>query len=177
MADALGMVAVVVPPRAGVLSAAGCLAAPVSRELVRSWPSPSSNDGLPAALAALAEEARAAVGGVAGNIDIVVETALDCRYAGQSHELTVATVDDFDAEHVRRNGHLRPGAPVEVVALRARASLPSPVSVVDLPPVPGGRPTGVGPCVLAEPDCTIWVPDGWEAVEGRAGALVIRRRA
>jgi N-methylhydantoinase A/oxoprolinase/acetone carboxylase beta subunit len=152
----------------------------VSRELVRSWPSPSSTDGLTAALGALADEARAAVGvggGGVGRVDIVVETALDCRYAGQSHELTVATIDDFDAEHVRRNGHLRPGAPVEVVALRARASVPSPVSVVDLPPVPGGRPTGVGPCVLAEPDCTIWVPAGWEAVEGRAGALVVRRRA
>ena len=38
-----------------------------------------------------------------------VTTAFDCRYAGQSHELTVPSVDDFPAEHRRRNGYARPG--------------------------------------------------------------------
>ena len=40
LADALGMPAVVVPPRAGVLSAVGMLAAPRQVDLVRSWPDP-----------------------------------------------------------------------------------------------------------------------------------------
>jgi N-methylhydantoinase A/oxoprolinase/acetone carboxylase beta subunit len=170
LADALGMAAVVVPARAGVLSAAGCLAAPVARELVRSWPTPLSTDGLADALAALAGEAATAVG--LGD-DTTVSTWVDCRYAGQSHELTVASPADFHAEHRRRNGTERPGDPVEVVALRARASVPSPVAVLDLPV--GPRPGGTGPHVIAEPDCTIWVPPGWTAAVGDAGALVLRR--
>jgi N-methylhydantoinase A/oxoprolinase/acetone carboxylase beta subunit len=170
LADALGMAAVIVPPRAGVLSAAGILAAPVERELVLSWAQPSDHTGIDEAREKLAAAALAAVGGAAG---AVVGTTVDCRYAGQSHELTVASVGAFGAEHRRRNGHERPGDVVEVVALRARASVPSPVSVLDLPAPE--RETGAGPCVLAEPDCTIWVPPGWRAGLGAAGALVLRR--
>jgi N-methylhydantoinase A/oxoprolinase/acetone carboxylase beta subunit len=175
LADALDMQAVLVPPRAGVLSAAGVLAAPVARELVRSWPTPASVEGLVDALAALAADAVEAVGGdgVGGGGGAGVTTALDCRYAGQSHELTVASIDDFAATHERRNGYVRPGAAVEVVALRARASVPSGVSVTNMPEP--ARTGGVGPCVLAEPDCTIWVPEGWVAEQGEAGALVLRR--
>ena len=170
LADALGMAAVIVPPRAGVLSAAGILAAPVAREVVRTWPTPSSTEGLDRFRAALGDEAAALVGPGAA-----IETVLDCRYPGQSHELTVATVDDFHAEHLRVNGHERAGPPVEVVAVRGRATIASAVDVLDLP-LPGGRTGAPGPCVLAEPDCTVWVPAGWEAAVGRAGALVLERR-
>ena len=45
LADALGMAAVIVPARAGVLSAVGLLAAPAQRDLVRSWPTPLDHDG------------------------------------------------------------------------------------------------------------------------------------
>src|SRR5438876_2478568 len=100
IAGALGMAAVVVPPRAGVLSAVGLLCSPRQRELVRSWPVPSVHDELDRALAALAAEARAAVGAGAE-----VETAVDCRYAGQSHELTVRSIGEFADEHRSRNGY------------------------------------------------------------------------
>jgi N-methylhydantoinase A/oxoprolinase/acetone carboxylase beta subunit len=170
LADELGMAAVVVPPRAGVLSAAGILAAPVARELVRTWPAPSTHDGLAEARARLGSEVAALVGAGAA-----VDTLVDCRYPGQSHELTVPEVAAFAAEHRRVNGHERPGSPVDVVALRARASWPSSVSVLDLP-VPGGRSGAVGPAVIAEPDCTIWLAEGWSAMVGEAGALVLRRQ-
>ena len=53
------MAAVIVPPRAGVLSAVGLLCAPRQRDLVRSWPTrPRSRDGLDAALAELAAARR-----------------------------------------------------------------------------------------------------------------------
>ena len=39
------------------------------------------------------------------------------------------------------------------------------------------RAGAVGPTVVAEPDCTIWVPAGWVAEPGAAGALVLRRTA
>jgi 5-oxoprolinase (ATP-hydrolysing) len=104
-----------------------------------------------------------------------VETLFDCRYAGQGHELSVATIEGFGAEHQRRNGFARPDAPVEVVALRASARLPSPVQLADLPD-PGGRSgVVVGPAVIAEADCTIWVADGWKASVGGGGAWVLTR--
>jgi N-methylhydantoinase A/oxoprolinase/acetone carboxylase beta subunit len=209
LADALGMPAVVVPPRAGVLSAAGLLAAPRQVDLVKSWGDPRDHSGAVAAMAELAEAAvaqlrpavaqlRPAVAdlrpadpgrstnrcgddglysgqGSGTEAGVEVETLFDCRYAGQGHELSVATIEGFGAEHQRRNGFARPDAPVEVVALRASARLPSPVQLADLPD-PGGRSgVVVGPAVIAEADCTIWVADGWKASVGGGGAWVLTR--
>src|SRR5687767_12019492 len=89
LADALGMPAVIVPPRAGVLSAVGLLCSPLQRDVVRSWPAPLERTGLDAALAELAAEAAALVAG--DGAGVTVTTSLDCRYEGQSHELSVAT--------------------------------------------------------------------------------------
>ncbi len=168
LADAVGMPTVLVPARAGVLSAQGLVCAPDQRDLVRSWPEPLDHRRLPAARLALAAEAARLVGDGAE-----VDTFVDCRYAGQSHELTVGSLDEFHAEHLRRNGTSRPGHPVEVIALRARARRASPVALADLP-APDRRPVR-GPAVVAEPDCTVWVPPGWVGGPGAAGALVLRR--
>ena len=168
LADAIGMDVVIVPPRAGVLSAVGLLCAPVQRDFVRSWPTPIDHDGMEDAHIALAITASAAVGGGA-----TVDLGLDCRYEGQSHELTVANLEDFEDEHRRRNGYARPGAPIEVVALRARATALAPLDITDLPAP--AREAVVGPAVVAEPDCTVWVPDGWRADVGEVGAWILRR--
>jgi N-methylhydantoinase A/oxoprolinase/acetone carboxylase beta subunit len=139
---------------------------------VASWPVPGDHTGIDTALAGLAGAAVAQAGE-----DAEVITSLDCRYTGQSHELRVPTVADFDAEHERRNGYGRPGTPVEVIALRATATVASPVSAPDLP-LSASRAAGgatAGPAVVAEPDCTIWIPEGWEATPGQAGALLLRR--
>jgi N-methylhydantoinase A/oxoprolinase/acetone carboxylase beta subunit len=122
------------------------------------------------ALHALGDEARATVG---GGDDVEVSHALDCRYRGQSHELTVESVEDFPEEHRRRNGYARPEAPVEVVALRARARRPAALEPVDLPAPE--RERVVGPAVAVEVDCTVWVAEGWIAEPGPAGAWVITR--
>lgn len=184
LADALGMSAVVVPSRAGVLSAVGLLTAPRRRDLVRSWPTPSDHTGLTDALHALAEEAgELASGGLdpSGHrhdgSHTEVETSLDCRYAGQSHELTVPDVDAFHAEHARRNGYARLEQSVEVVALRATVRRAASVDL-DRLPLPDGPPrrSTYGPAVLAEADCTVWVPEGWVARAGAAGAWVLRRQ-
>jgi len=166
LADALGMPAVLVPARAGVFSAVGLLAAPEQIDLVRTWATPLDHEGLDAARDALAAEAVAALDGE-------TSTFLDGRYAGQSHELTVDSVAAFHQLHARRNGYARPADPVEVVAIRARATVASPIAVNDLP-TPDRRPV-TGPAVIAEPDCTTWVPAGWRAESGRAGALLLRR--
>ncbi len=172
LAEALGMAAVVVPARAGVFSAVGLLAAPRQHDVVRTWPSPGDHRGLDAARLTLAEQAGRALRGI--HVDSsAATTALDCRYRGQSHELTVSSVEAFHDEHRRRNGFARPDEPVEVVALRARATIASPIDPADLP-VTDRRPV-VGPAVVAEPDCTIWVPEGWSATPSAAGAFLLRR--
>ena len=170
LADALGMAAVVVPPRAGVLSAAGIMAAPRQVELVRSWPMPADHAGASRAVGELGARAVSRLGDGA-----LVETFMDCRYAGQSHELTVARVSDFESEHHRRNGFIRAGSPIEVVALRAVSRVESPVWLSDLPR-PGNRRGPVkGPSVISEADCSVWVPAGWSAAVDQGGAWILTR--
>jgi N-methylhydantoinase A/oxoprolinase/acetone carboxylase beta subunit len=170
LADSLGIETVLVPARAGVLSAVGILTAPARRDVVRSWPTPNDHGGLDDALEELGDVARELVGPGAA-----VTTSVDCRYEGQSHEITVPEVDSFAAEHTRRNGYARPGAPVEVVAIRATASEPAAVAIEDLPVVERIAAPVVGPNAISEADCTIWVADGWTASPGVGGALILRR--
>jgi N-methylhydantoinase A/oxoprolinase/acetone carboxylase beta subunit len=167
LAEALGMPAVVVPPRAGVLSAVGLLGAPRQVDLVRSWPDPADHAGAQAAAMALGREAAATAGAS-------VEAALDCRYVGQSHELTVALVAAFGAEHARRYGFEMVDAPVEVVALRATARWPSPFDPGSLA-VPERSGPVFGPGAVAEPDCTVWVAPGWRADAHPSGSWVMTR--
>ncbi len=175
LADRLGMPAVIVPPRAGVLSAVGVLAAPVQHDLSRTWLTPADHDGLEAALAELGSEAADALVADAGGsrADIEVVLSLDARYAGQSHELRVARVDDFPEAHKRQNGYDRPGHPVEVITLRASARRPSALDPARLRS--RKRPPMQGPAVVVEDDTTIWVPPGWKGEPGPAGTLIMTR--
>jgi N-methylhydantoinase A/oxoprolinase/acetone carboxylase beta subunit len=170
------MAAVVVPPRAGVLSAVGMLAAPVQHDRVQTWATPGDHEGLERALVALGQEAVDALvadaGGSSGDVEVVL--AVDARYAGQSHELRVPAVAEFPEAHRRRNGYDRPDHPIEVVALRASARRASPLDPTRLK---GGRkrPPMDGPAVVVEDDTTIWVPEGWRGEPGPAGTLVLTR--
>ena len=201
LADALEMEAVIVPARAGVLSAVGILGAPLQVDLVRSMAEPLDRAAALAAADELQQEANSwavrnlgdrtgsfgftstggefvpdpGVPGAGEAVTWLTTTRFDCRYAGQSHELSVPHPSKFHAEHHRRNGYARRGHPIEVVAVRARAALPSPVTPADLPTPE--RSGAVGPAVIAEPDCTIWVPEGWVAEPGAGGALVLHRTA
>ena len=176
LAEALGMSAVVVPPRAGALSAVGILGGPRQHDIVKSWPTPDNHDGLEAAARELAHSARQALAGGSegggGGVEVVV--SYDCRYAGQSHELTVSAPSEFHEVHRLRNGYAREEDPIEVVALRVRASRSSPVALSDLPAL--GRQAVEGPAVIAEEDSGTWIPPGWSAEIGEAGAWVIRRK-
>jgi N-methylhydantoinase A/oxoprolinase/acetone carboxylase beta subunit len=135
--------------------------------MVRSWPDPADHRGAAAAAAQLA--AGAGHGAEAAELEV----SFDCRYAGQSHELTVRSVAGFAAEHARRNGFTLDAA-VEVVALRASARWPSPVDIRALPrPDRTGRVSG--PAVIAEADCTVWVAPGWRAAAHPAGSWLLTR--
>lgn len=164
LARRLGMAGVVIAPHAGVFSALGLLLAPPRRDASRTV---LLTDGsrLDASVAEVAAAAAAALPGAR------IETVVDVRYVGQSHETVVpyevgegweTLGERFHAAHAERNGFSRPGDPVEVVTVRAAA--------VGAPPLRWGD--------LAE-----HVPDGPDSVgerevlvPGGPVAAVVRRR-
>ncbi|ADB62430.1 5-oxoprolinase (ATP-hydrolyzing) [Haloterrigena turkmenica DSM 5511] len=132
LADSLEVDRVVVPRPGGVLSAFGLLAADESYDAVRTVGA-DLNEADPANLEAVYDGLVADVLADASDPDAArVERAADCRYAGQSFELTVPADEEFDAEavaerfheaHERAYGYALDEA-VEVVNLRATATVP-----------------------------------------------------
>jgi N-methylhydantoinase A len=136
IARALEITRVIVPPAPGLFSAFGLLYSEIEHHYVRTWRrrtrglDPAS---LGEALARMEAEARAqlAIEGFAGAGARITRSA-DCRYAGQSFELTVpipegppgagagaALEDAFGCEHERTYGHRADvDEPVEIVTLR-----------------------------------------------------------
>jgi N-methylhydantoinase A/oxoprolinase/acetone carboxylase beta subunit len=166
VAEQVGIATVIVPPRAGVFSAVGLLASPERREVVVSVGTRPVVD--------VAAEARARAEQLLAD-HATADVAYDLRYVGQSHELTVDSVDAFPAAHEARNGYRRDDAPIEAIAVRARVTGPMP-NGIDALPAPSRRAVR-GPAVAAETDCTIWVPDGWTGDVGPLGALVLTMAA
>ncbi|MFQ5767363.1 MAG: hydantoinase/oxoprolinase family protein, partial [Acidobacteriota bacterium] len=129
LAEGLGMQEVVIPPDAGVFSAAGMLMAPPAKDAVQG------------VLVPLQEMPRVQREKVARRLEerlladleaegygrdrVKLERSLDLRYRGQSFELNVSEGEDPEAAfhhlHRRRFAHQRPGVPLELVAIRVRA--------------------------------------------------------
>jgi N-methylhydantoinase A len=93
---------------------------------------------------------------------MTLRAAVDVRYAGQWHELTIpaelpldpaAVAARFHAEHDRRFGHAAPGAPVEVLALRVAA-----VGRTAKPQLPRGPAAGTGDGARRG-DRPVWDPE------------------
>jgi N-methylhydantoinase A len=92
VAEKLGVARVLVPPNAGVGSAVGFLAAPISYELVKSRHMRLDNfdfAGASALLAEMAEAARALVEPGARGAPVTERRLAYMRYVGQGHEITV----------------------------------------------------------------------------------------
>ena len=155
LAEALDVPRVLIPPAPGVLAALGAASADLTAERARSVLRPLAPDDpslLAALRAALDEVAGEVLGELAREVEAVqVSRALDLRYRGQSYELTVELDRDgaldtgaahavrsrFHLLHQRRFAHHDPAAPVEVVAVRARARLAG-APVLAEPPRAGG---------------------------------------
>ncbi|MGH9124816.1 MAG: hydantoinase/oxoprolinase family protein [Acidimicrobiales bacterium] len=175
LADALGIATVVIPARAGVLSAVGLLGAERRADVVQRWNDPTDYRSAEFGLASLAWVARSQFGpeGVSASVDQL----FDCRYAGRRDVLPAVGIQAFHAEHQRRFGTTFRDTPIEVVALRASARQRSPISLADLPD-PGGRAGEIlGPAAIPEPDTTVWVGEGWQGTVGGGGAWILRRVA
>ena len=134
IARELDVGALLVPRESSIFCAAGMLLSDFKHDHVRAYKSPLAGSD-PVRLRTLFEEMSASGRdtlsreGMTGEA-VELRAALDLRYIGQWHELTVAVelpldVDAaaaaFHAEHDRLFGHASPGAPVEVLALRLGA--------------------------------------------------------
>jgi N-methylhydantoinase A/oxoprolinase/acetone carboxylase beta subunit/N-methylhydantoinase B/oxoprolinase/acetone carboxylase alpha subunit len=132
LAAELGVETAIVPPLAGLFSAAGLLFARTERHDVR-FCKVSARGGDASELDRLEAEMRAALDGD----DVVAwQRVADVRYRGQNWSVPVefpagttlaALVERFEAEHERLYGtRLEPGSPVDVRALRLVALGPEP---------------------------------------------------
>jgi N-methylhydantoinase A len=163
MARALEMTRVVVPPAPGLFSAFGLLYSEVEHHYVRTWPRRIRGlDGaeLAEAFLRLEGEARARLAAEGFTASAVrIERSADCRYQGQSFELTVPVTADlaldeaFGREHERTYGHRAgPDEPVEIVSLRVVGHglsegprVPARVQVDHAAPAGGTRRVYFGP--------------------------------
>lgn len=129
LARRLGMQSAVVPPHAGVFSAVGLLLSPPRIDRARSvLITAATADAIPAAVSKVTGQASRDLESMTG-VSGTTTAAVDMRYIGQAHELTVdwqgdwdRLVADFTELHTVRNGFARPGDPVEVVTVRGRAT-------------------------------------------------------
>jgi N-methylhydantoinase A len=149
LARSLAMAGVVVPPHAGVFSALGLLLAPPRVDEARSvmLRDPDA-DSLDVAVGEVAARAIARLEASGSALDSV-ETMVDMRYLGQSHETAVpyrpgeginALIERFHAAHRALNGFALEGRPVEAVTVRAEAVGAPAMSWADLPsPQPEGE--------------------------------------
>ena len=155
VAEKLGLSRVIVPPNAGVGSAVGFLAAPISYELVKSRHMRLDNfdaAGASALLAAMSRDARALVEPGARGAPTTERRLAYMRYVGQGHEITVPlplrdlTADDatalretFEREYSVLFRRPIPGAAIEAlswsVLVSTKAQRPQPA-----PPVAARRP-------------------------------------
>ncbi len=191
LADGLGMTRVLVPPFAGVLSALGLAVAPEQRVALASVMS-RLNGGLVPRLASLAGETRARAGGSG-----VPAWIVRARFAGQGHELEVpwnpgdadavaAIEHGFRALHESRYGFLL-DAGVDVVSLRCTVTAPAPAITLRRtgdatwdaaePRDAGGtmEVTVRGPAVVALPDATMLIAEGWTARALPLGGWLLER--
>ena len=177
LADRLGMTRVLVPPHAGVLSALGLAVAPERRTAIGSVMARLDEMGTSALSSVF--DGLAARNGSAPNVSHVARM----RYRGQGHELEVAfdpgmspaqLGERFAAIHQRRYGFVLP-LQVEVVSARSvRSGDTRSVVLTRSGQNQWSRGEGVddggelettvtGRRVIALPDATMLVPEGWTA--------------
>ena len=158
IARALQMKRVIVPPAPGVFSAFGLLCSDTeyvaSRTIFRHMGEIGADD-IRRELAVLEAQVRKSLAG--DGVAAAAMTLLhfsELRYAGQAYELGVpvdaarpdlaAMAAAFDAEHARTYGHASPGAPTDLVSLKAIGRAPAGMDAARARPDSGRSRAGGG---------------------------------
>lgn len=132
LAHELGMQSAVIPPLPGIASAVGMLDAPIRHDFAAPVQANISSgfDDLEATFNRLCEEAQKEMN--TGDFDS--ERLVDARYVGQSYELTIPYIANwedqraaFDQAHEERYGFQDPDAEMEIVVTRLVATVGMPV--------------------------------------------------
>lgn len=213
VARSLGMAGVIVPAHAGVFSALGLLLAPPRADAVAAVHVVGVDDRTDIQrVASTLGAATTAEIIAAGHEPIRTDWWLDVRYVGQSHEIAVpwnadddaqVLVDRFEDLHQRRNGFIRNGDPIEIVAVRSSTFGSVPIALESLtadrtsPEVAFGKrivvsatggpveaaimprtaldpgATVVGPAVIEDADATTFIDIGECASMSLSGALEV----
>ncbi|MFG1908789.1 hydantoinase/oxoprolinase family protein [Kribbella sp. NPDC048928] len=209
LARELGISTVIVPVYPGLFSSLGLLVADTERHELTPYRTELSDvTALAAEFDQLAGKVRAELGPEA-----VVDRLLDMRYRGQRFELRIRVPDGdltddllaetrarFHAEHKRTYGRAGTDDLVELVNLRVRGAVPTPVSIADVLNLPDDAdrapdtrecrfdenlPTPVvprtalgadpvdGPMVIEDMDATTLVPPGARVHRDRFNNIVI----
>ncbi|NIH81649.1 hydantoinase/oxoprolinase family protein [Amycolatopsis viridis] len=209
LARELGISTVIVPLYPGLFSSLGLLVADTERHELTPYRDEFAQTS---ALAAEFGRLAAKVTGELGP-DAVVDRLLDMRYRGQRFELRIRVPDGeltgdllaevrsrFHAEHKRTYGRAGTDELVELVNLRVRGRVPTPVSIADVLSLPAAAdrepttrdcrfaetvPTPVvgrsalgtepvaGPVVIEDMDATTLVPPGARVHRDRFNNIVI----
>ncbi|MGI8312683.1 hydantoinase/oxoprolinase family protein [Saccharopolyspora hattusasensis] len=214
VADDLRIDEILVPPHPGVLSAYGLLSADMQVPRQRTFsgrPGHTDPAEVLAALEAVADLAHADIRRAGATGEITIAHAVDARYVGQSHELTVpvaandpklldAVETGFNSLHERHYGQRDPEGMVEIVGVRATASMarPRPSIAPSTAPVHRGErsiylpgedrfatvpvlsrsavPDQLdGPAVIVQEDTTVLVREGWRTELTPTGNLLLKR--
>ena len=150
LAESLGMKQLLIPPAPGLFSAFGLLYADIAYHLVQTYKCLLTEldvDEFKETLERLEASARAGLmtveekttQGPDSQDGMILQRAVDLRYAGQSSELTLPIIDTdidlpqffdilgerFAADHEHTYGHRAPDDPIEVVNLRLTAIIPT----------------------------------------------------
>ncbi len=176
VAEKIGVQRVIVPPNAGVGSAVGFLAAPVSYELVRSRYMRLAGFDAAAATALLQEmsaEATALVAPGARGMKMYERRMAFMRYVGQGHEITVelperalqaADADALRAAYERDYAVLFerhiPNAAIEILSWSVQVSTEAKLPAVQgkAPAAPAPKPVGLRPVFDGRSGRTTEVP-------------------
>jgi N-methylhydantoinase A len=175
IADELGIGTVLCPRASGVLAALGLVVSPRRRDVQRTVMLAGEEltaAAIDAIVSQLGEEARAALG------DSTASTAptYEVRYRGQAFELAVrprsggALREAFEAAHEERYGYHDPDGELELVNVRVTASVPG--AEVELEQHAAQALTET---VIALPESTVFVPDGWSARVDELGNVRLER--
>lgn len=213
VAAEIGIPEVIVPPNPGAFSAFGALCSALRRDASETLLLTMSDAAMAqatAASAALAETLVAAFeaeGITKEAVDLGQEA--DMRYVGQAHELTIGLPLACSAQEAtrlfterfqREYGRTDPTRDVQIVNIRAIATVPMAFPELNDPPAGSGTPRAsrqikttagsttalvwnradlpaqqeiVGPAVIEEMSATTYVPAGWRAQVGGAGAMIL----
>ncbi len=209
LADGLDLSTVVVPRASGVLSARGLLAADERHDAARTYRAELSTVERDAVRDVLDDLEGAVLADTSDPDAATVTFQADCRYAGQSYELGV-DVGEFDrasvaarfhAAHNQARGYKLPEEPVELVTLRATATvshaLPATGHDAAGDPVSGRRPVHfesrrttpvldwdalgsgyrrAGPAIVEGGESTVVVPPAWTLTVDDRGTLSLEAK-